>query len=446
MVLTLSVDFENDAVFYAGEPFYVNLTFANYVTQPPQGPGERGETSNPASHKRMLYATVPGSSGSSTATGSQYLLPFGQSATLTKGVSMERRVPLPPLPGTTQALKEQGKKQDASGKPNAAENAAIPSFKSMIDATLSYITRNTTTNPQTIPEDSVPVSSASLVNVTKPFVATQKSRKRRAPLEYRIEGSSEAQRRTSVTSPVSKGGLELTPISPKSSFGELKVKTNQIQDLERSTNILNALTLSPSKETMDAEIPQVLEEGLQTSAQENPHKINLNQRLSSVITSDGQQDVVQSPMTDIDNVSIATTAATTVAPSKPRDLTSRPPPGRPRAFSNAKSEVASSFDPADAISHAGLTSAEPNGSPNDLSTPTVTPIDMEEIAWSFVQMTGQFSIDPTYIKAELFESLQCKIAYGVESGPNSAVVGGGSLGQNPKNPNEKSSSECFRFL
>ncbi|KAI8930293.1 Rgp1-domain-containing protein [Entophlyctis helioformis] len=64
----------------------------------------------------------------------------------------------------------------------------------------------------------------------------------------------------------------------------------------------------------------------------------------------------------------------------------------------------------------------------------------EEIAWAFAQMTGQFTVDPSFIKAGAFEPLRQKIMYrtagsssglgaGAGSGSSSAVGGGGgSLG------------------
>ncbi|KAJ8326714.1 Golgi membrane exchange factor (Ric1p-Rgp1p) subunit [Batrachochytrium dendrobatidis] len=60
----------------------------------------------------------------------------------------------------------------------------------------------------------------------------------------------------------------------------------------------------------------------------------------------------------------------------------------------------------------------------------------EDIAWAFAQMTGEFTVDTTYVKTSLFNSLRQKVMYRAAGSPSGhgSQGGGGSLGISASTP------------
>jgi hypothetical protein len=88
--------------------------------------------------------------------------------------------------------------------------------------------------------------------------------------------------------------------------------------------------------------------------------------------------------------------------------------------------------------------ASPLRNPLSISTnfgsrESVTRRGIESIAWSFAQITGQFSIDSNYIKTTAFSSLSDKIMYSAPGSRNVAGGGGSFLTGAKSNQDDKSS-------
>lgn len=62
------------------------------------------------------------------------------------------------------------------------------------------------------------------------------------------------------------------------------------------------------------------------------------------------------------------------------------------------------------------------------SAPTPHGSKPESIIWAYAQMSGQFSVDPAFIKHNVFESLKSKVMYRPAGTTGGGIGGGGTLG------------------
>ncbi|KAJ3405021.1 hypothetical protein HDV05_006777, partial [Chytridiales sp. JEL 0842] len=68
-----------------------------------------------------------------------------------------------------------------------------------------------------------------------------------------------------------------------------------------------------------------------------------------------------------------------------------------------------------------------------------TAASVESLAWGYLQMTGHFSVDPSYVKSSQLETLKNRVMYRVGGGASSG--GGGSMGFAPSEVNGTNSKE-----
>ena len=315
MVLLLTLSFQDDAIFYAGEKFVCLLTLSNTPS-----PGHK-----PKEHKHAIP-----------------LLPLQQ-------LSIQH----PPSKSSSQQ-----------------PEGTVPFIRSVLGATFSYFTG---TAAQSIPEEQA-------LHPSHPTQIPMEMARRR-PLVFcqsRDAQTSEQHRRKSKPF-----------LADIGASGKLTVDTHSA--MTENSKISEVLIHSPLQDTTMS-----------------PFKIQLEEKRLNSVSQESSNDLP----TPISN------SQTSVPPPVPiTKKETRLPVNRTRAISNAQSEAPSSLDQSE-LASTGRSESQIQKEPGT-----------EEVAWAFVQMAGHFAIDDSYVKMELFESLQNKIGYRVEGGSRGgAVIGGGSLG------------------
>lgn len=418
MVLSLDVAFENDGLFYAGEVFACTLTLTH------NSPGSLGPAAVPA--------TAGGGDGKRGL-----VLVNGLPVAHRKSMDLNWNA-LPPSSGS----------QESSTLAPVDASGPVASLRGILGATFSYLTGSSGT-PEEAELEARPGSTSLNGKYYAPSrVLPEIGRRRKSHLTFTSQQPAlVSSRRTSNA--ISPG---IVPAQTKSSSPLLsepvlvsQKRLGSVSELAVSTTKLHSETVaSPDFGQEDPFSLPVM--GLNAvpggESNETPQKIQLEQQLTTLSLESGPD--LPTPLS---------LAAPSTASSQPghhidpigmdhkrhhlRDsATGRPPipfspahnnatnhaasaSSRPRASSVARSDMASSIGTSELL-------PTDHSFPHRSSKETLT--HTEDIAWAFAQMTGHFAVEPSYMKTELLETLQSKVAYRVEGGGKGSVIGGGSLG------------------
>ena len=405
----MDVAFENDGLFYAGEVFACTLTLTNHST---------GST-NPSP------APVGGGDGKRGL-----VLVNGLPVAHRKSMDLNWNA-LPPSCSGSQNSSTLAPTIDASGP--------VASLRGLLGATFSYLTGNAGA-PEEAELETRPVLNNSLNGkyAAPSRVLLEIGRRRKSILTFTTQPAHVSSRHA-----LSPGIVPAQTQSSSPSLSEPVVvsqkRLGSVSELAVSTTNLHSETVaSPDFGQEDPFSLSVIGLNAVPGGQciETPQKIQLEQQLTTLSLESGPDPLsLTAPFTaqsqpghHIDPIGMdhkrhhlrdsASGRPPNPIPPAHNNATSNAA-SRPRASSVARSDMASSIGTSELI-------------PTDHTFPyrpsKETLPHTEDVAWAFAQMTGHFAVEPSYMKTELLETLQTKVAYRVEGGGKGSVIGGGSLG------------------